>query len=304
MIAIRFITLTCTACLSLSAGEPPDEDPAAQLAQAAANYRAGDHASAAALCDRAARAAPEGAAGARLRRSAHYNAACSHALLGRSDEAFAALDRALGDSWHDLDKLLADPDLRSLHADSRWAPIVQRCRANHELFVQSLKEPALREELLRRMKEDQRVRLEPDVNPREWMRIDRDNLAYIKKVIDEHGWPGRSMVGDDGALAAFLLVQHAASDLAFQKRCLELLTQAVEQNEATAAHMAYLTDRVLIFEGKPQRYGTQFAGIGKSSKLLPIENEQDVDARRREVGLPPLAEYVKQVQEQPAPRAE
>ncbi|MCP4246955.1 MAG: hypothetical protein GY778_07885, partial [bacterium] len=63
-----------------------------------------------------------------------------------------------------------------------------------------------------------------------------------------------------------------------------------------AAALAYLTDRVLVQEGKPQRYGTQFFAKDGVFKLNPIEDEAYVDARRKEVGLGPLAEYVKQVQ--------
>lgn len=133
------------------------------------------------------------------------------------------------------------------------------------------------------------------------MRIDAENTAFMRKVIEEHAWPGKSMVGADGAQAAFFLVQHAATDPAFQRRCLELLTSAVERDEASAAHMAYLTDRVLVRSGKPQRYGTQFRKVHWQLKPLPIEYESNVDARRKEVGLPPLAEYVKQMREMQRP---
>jgi Family of unknown function (DUF6624) len=67
------------------------------------------------------------------------------------------------------------------------------------------------------------------------------------------------MVGGDGAHAAWLLARHADQDPAFQRRCLELLTQAVASGEAAKIELAYLTDRVLA-EGKPQEYGTQFVG--------------------------------------------
>ena len=51
-------------------------------------------------------------------------------------------------------------------------------------------------------------------------RVDEENTAWFKGVVDKHGWPGRRLVGHDGELAAFLLVQHADRDAAFQKRCL------------------------------------------------------------------------------------
>ena len=76
-----------------------------------------------------------------------------------------------------------------------------------------------------------------------------------------------------------------------------LLTEAVAQKEAQADHLAYLTDRVLVAEGQPQRYGTQFYTDKGELKPRPIEDEANVDARRKEVGLPPLAEYARQLRE-------
>ena len=45
-------------------------------------------------------------------------------------------------------------------------------------------------------------------------------------------------------------------------------------------------------EGKPQVYGTQFKIKGQELIPAPIEDEQNVDRRRAEVGLPSLAEYL------------
>lgn len=264
------------------------EDPATLIPQAAAAYQAGDYAKSAQLYEAAVKAGSTSPLPA-------YNSACCHALLGEADDAFTWLEKALDAGWRDVEHLRADTDLESLHDDPRWGQAVKRCQDERAKFLKSLKEPDLREELLRCLKEDQRIRLAPKPDMQEWQRIDADNTAFIKTVIEKHGWPGKSMVGADGAQAAFLLVQHAAADPAFQKRCLELLTEAVEQNEAPAAHMAYLTDRVLTLEGKPQRYGTQFREVNGQLELLPIEDEANVDARRKKVGLQPLADYVRQI---------
>lgn len=34
------------------------------------------------------------------------------------------------------------------------------------------------------------------------IQVDRDNTAWLKKVIDHHGWPGKALAGEDGAHAA------------------------------------------------------------------------------------------------------
>jgi hypothetical protein len=170
----------------------------------------------------------------------------------------------------------------------------------------------LRQELLRRMREDQDARKkllpilsarkgpvrEADLPPelRGMGEIDKRNTAWLKEVIDRRGWPGKSLVGADGANAAWLLVQHADQDRAFQKRCLPLLAAAVKKGEATGAQLAYLTDRVRVGAGEKQVYGTQFRTVDGKLEPQPIEDEANVDRRRKEVGLPSLAEYRKQME--------
>jgi hypothetical protein len=93
------------------------------------------------------------------------------------------------------------------------------------------------------------------------------------------------------AEAAWLIVQHAIAQPAFQRRALELLRAAVRRDEARALKAAMLEDRIRTLEGRPQRYGTQFDwdASGQLSPL-PIEDAAGVDARRREIGLRPLEE--------------
>jgi hypothetical protein len=150
----------------------------------------------------------------------------------------------------------------------------------------------LRVELLHRCKKDQAVR---SISEPDWeivATVDADNLAWLKEVVAEVGWPGQSMVGEDGAHAAWLLAQHADQDPAFQRRCLELLTQAVASGEAAPAALAYLTDRVLLAEGKPQEYGTQF--VGRESGWTPrrLRDPENVDERRAAMSLGTLAENI------------
>ncbi|MCH8148566.1 MAG: hypothetical protein IH987_11315 [Planctomycetes bacterium] len=282
---LRIITFSLILLLPLAAR---GEDTATLISQASTAYEVKDYARSAMLYEVAimAGASP---------RVPSYNAACCYALLEKADEAFTWLGQSLDAGWRDVAQLRNDTDFQSLHADPRWEAVVKRCEEVEAAFAKSPKEPVLRDELLERMKEDQRIRFEPDPNMSEWRKIDKDNTAYMKKVIDKHGWPGKSLVGADGAMAAFLLVQHASPDTAFQERCLPLLRKAVEQGEARAPDMALLTDRVLVHAGKSQRYGSQFHTVDGQLVPFPIEDEANVDALRKEVGLRPLAEYAKQL---------
>jgi hypothetical protein len=61
-------------------------------------------------------------------------------------------------------------------------------------------------------------------------------------------------------------------------------------------HAAMLEDRIRVFEGRPQLYGTQFDwdSTGQLSPL-PIEDPSEVEARRRTLGLKPLEQQVNDV---------
>lgn len=120
---------------------------------------------------------------------------------------------------------------------------------------------------------------------------DARNLIWLKEAVEKHGWPGKSLVGSAGAQNAWLLVQHADSDRDFQQQCLSKM-EALPKGEVTPSNIAYLTDRILIGTGNKQKYGTQ--AIIKDGKLTPspIEDEEHVDERRKEIGLGTLAEYL------------
>lgn len=153
----------------------------------------------------------------------------------------------------------------------------------------------LREELLAMAADDQDARtLADNAEPASITRllaVDATNLQRLREIVAKHGWPGSSLVGEDGAGAAWLLAQHADSDVAFQRRCLALLEAAVAEGEASRAHLAYLTDRVLVNERRPQRFGTQFRQVGESFEPQPIDDAEHVDERRLDAGLPPLETY-------------
>lgn len=127
---------------------------------------------------------------------------------------------------------------------------------------------------------------------------DGENTRWLKQLLAERGWPGRTLVGYDGAHAAWLLAQHADADPAFQEACLHLLAAAVAAGEATPADLAYLDDRVRVARGEPQRYGTQCerSDDGHWCPLLLAEPDH-VDRLRAEAGLEPLPTYLTRMEE-------
>jgi hypothetical protein len=162
---------------------------------------------------------------------------------------------------------------------------------------------ALRRELLARLDADQAVRLAlirkqqhglpPDsLDVARVAAVDSGNTAWLERVIAARGWPGRTLVGADGANAAFALVQHAR-DTAFQAQVLRLLVRAQAAGEVEGQHLALLTDRVAVTRGQPQVYGTQATIVNGRVVLARLADSSGVDARRQRVGLPPLAAYLR-----------
>lgn len=159
-------------------------------------------------------------------------------------------------------------------------------------------------ELARMAAEDQRVRQPPAGAEREFVirvdartrmegqRVDVANTARLREIISQHGWPGRSLVGEDGSHHAWLIAQHADRQLDFQREALEALADAVSRGDAAQRDLAYLTDRVRMNEGREQVFGTQIAEVKDGNGVpWPVEDPANLDARRAAVGLPPFEEY-------------
>jgi hypothetical protein len=123
----------------------------------------------------------------------------------------------------------------------------------------------------------------------------RWHAVALEAIIEEHGWPGKSLVGEDGSQAAWFMLQHAIETPDLQRRGLTLLRAAVAQGEAAPAQAAYLQDKICFFERRPQRYGTQF-DWDSNGRMSPwvLEDPERVDEYRAVVGLGPLQEKIDQ----------
>jgi hypothetical protein len=161
---------------------------------------------------------------------------------------------------------------------------------------------SIRAELLLMAAEDLRVREElartgvlfDGYHPR-MRELHESNAARLAAIMDEHGWPGISLVGAEAAEAAWLVLQHAIGNPSLQRRGLQLLQAAADRGDASRVHVAKLEDRIRSSEGKGQLYGTQFDWDEQGlMSPLPCDDERNVDRRRSEIGLPPLAQDTEQ----------
>jgi hypothetical protein len=146
----------------------------------------------------------------------------------------------------------------------------------------------LRDELLTMAEQDQAERRG------EAVLADEPRTARLREIIDEHGWPTYDLVGEEAADAAWLIAQHSDLDPGFQAEALELLREAVAEDQASPGNLAYLEDRVAVADGEPQRYGTQVGCGPKGPKpSTPIQDPDRLGERRADAGLPTYGRYLR-----------
>lgn len=129
--------------------------------------------------------------------------------------------------------------------------------------------------------------------------LHNSNAEKLNKIIDAIGYPTTEKVGEEASEAAWLVIQHSIVQPAFMKKCLKLLKTAVDENKANPVNLAYLSDRIAVFEGKPQHYGTQF-DWDKNGEMSPqpFDDLNKVNQRRKSLGLNTLEEQTKVIREQ------
>src|SRR5260370_35236959 len=97
---------------------------------------------------------------------------------------------------------------------------------------------AIADEIMKMSEVDQKMR-----KSGQWdSSIDVENTQRMKEIIEQIGRPTRSKVGKYASESAWLLVQHADHDRAFQKMCLDLM-KSQSEGALSPANIAYLKDR-------------------------------------------------------------
>ena len=135
---------------------------------------------------------------------------------------------------------------------------------------------------------DQKMRQEASKGRPRNSEVDQQNTIKLKQIVSKFGWPTVSLVGEKASQSAWLLVQHADHDVEFQKTCLQLMESAYSSNvkEINPKNIAYLTDRILVAEGKEQLFGTQFY-TNNEGKMVPrpMAEKANLNKRRLEMVL-------------------
>lgn len=227
-------------------------------------------------------------------------AARSAARGGLKEDALRDMGRAIAQGYLEP-RLMADTSFNRLRADPRWRALETELQGKVAALDQGE-----RAELLKLAEQDQQNRQDftgmvkrlatgtPEAKAAFAAFNSADSAIQnrLRALIRANGWPTRSRVADDGAHAAWLVVQHMPIE--DQRAYLPKLQAAVKAGEAQPGDGALLLDRVLSRDKKPQMYGSQITLSSATGQMTldPISNEACVNQRRRSVGLEPLEDYL------------
>ena len=235
-----------------------------------------------------------------------YQAAQALAQSGRSEAAFANLQRLL-DKTSQLEyaTLLSDTLLTPLHSDQRWASMLETLRPEMPEIAARLAEINRLDQDLRKTLDTTRSKYgakSPEMNSL-WAKINRLdslNLLEIKQLLNTHGWLGPKQVGHRGNTTLWLVIQHA--DLATQEQYLPMMRVAADVGKATCGNLAYLEDRILVGKNKKQWYASQLYIPHGSPKRIyfPVEDPDHLNERRVSMGLTPFSpETIEEIRNAP-----
>ena len=242
--------------------------------------------------------------GDEIQNSHLYNGACAAAKAGQSDLAFEWLNRRLK---NDPDWYVEDPnrdtDLASLHNDPRWQTYCDtiiarrdRIEANYDkplmnrLMDIGQRDQMIRQEWFYAMNAEPRDQALVDSILHEMQKVDKINQIEICDILDTRGFVGSDKVGKACGVY-WLVIQHAPLEL--QKKYLPTFVEAMKRGDLHPSSIALMDDRIAVFEGRPQKYGTQFHEYADGKKVLyPLLDPDMVEQWRQEMEIEPLVDYL------------
>lgn len=240
-----------------------------------------------------------------------YKIASTSALLWTSqmrDTAFYFLNYAVRkDSTL---KVLYDPQFLSLINDPRWEKIEDEQIRKYEARIGPIRNEPFARELFRMIIKDQGFMYAGNIERRKYLQNGgyfatpaifpvlameeknmKENQKRLFELLDLYGWPTASEVTEYAAAGAALIINHSTYEI--RLKYFPMLEEAFKKGEAQPLRYAKMRDRLLVEQGKEQLFGTQIKLVNMVRESEPIKDPEYVDKRREEIGLGPLAPYLK-----------
>lgn len=119
------------------------------------------------------------------------------------------------------------------------------------------------------------------------------NERKVKDILDKYGWPAKEMAGEQGNWTICNVIQH--SDNTVRIQYLPMMRQAVKDQKLEPRFLVRAEDRIATERGDLQIYGGQMKYYPEtgSFNLWPVFEPENIDKRRADIGLEPIAQFLK-----------
>ena len=163
----------------------------------------------------------------------------------------------------------------------------------------------LRDELLKMRDVDQKVREDcPKRSADEQIKcyaeisekVDKPNTKRLNEIYEESGFPTFKAVGKEGVEAFMLILQHTP-DEALRQKMLKPIEKAFKRKEISANEYTNYVDRLLVHQGKPQIYGSNFDLKDGKLVMSKVKDRKNLAKIRRKAGLPTIEKYAEMLKE-------
>lgn len=236
-----------------------------------------------------------------------YNGACAAALAGDSTLAFERLFTRLRlyPQWYSD---LADSDLQSLHSSPRWKTLCDTMQSRKAFFERNynhklknrldsihLRDQMPRHAYLAALRESPHDSALLRTLLKNMQFNDSINQIEVFDILDTYGWPSSETVGNSN-FAIWEVIQHTSLEAI--EKYMPLFHNAAAKNELDKSFVAMMDDRCNMWRNRPQKYGTQGTRGEKGFVPYRLLDPENVDKYRAEMNLPPLQEYIKQMNRQ------
>lgn len=120
-----------------------------------------------------------------------------------------------------------------------------------------------------------------------------NNKQTLGSIIKKYGFPTKIKTSQKAYKSATIVTLHCG-DVNFMN---SFLTEMRNQSEKDIdkADIGYLTDKINILKKLPQIYGTQYMKKDDKISFMPVEDIENIDKRRKELGMETWEEYKKKI---------
>lgn len=107
-------------------------------------------------------------------------------------------------------------------------------------------------------------------------------LDELDKIIAKYGYPGKSLVGEDYAIAFSII---SIAGIKYKEKYYDLIIEAANNKELDWTDVAFFVDKVKVAKKEKQVYGTQYKIEERTVVYYPIEDKVNLNVRRKKAGL-------------------